>query len=321
MLDKINDISSWVNDAEIDKKESSRREAIHILLDAIASSEKLNVQMAMKGGVLLAIKYSSSRHTIDVDFSTSQTSSRIDLDEFIKELNKRLMLSSETLTYGMSCQVQNHKMDPKDPNATYPTFKIKIGYAYKTDRNNYKKFLNEESNTIIKIDYSFNEIIQNTETLQVGEGKSINTYNYYDLIAEKYRAILQQEQRNRHRSQDIYDIYYILTNFEHPNSQDQEKILQALIKKSMSRELTIDSLSMRNPEIKRRSKIEYKDLEKTIYDDLPEFEKTYQFIQDFYEGLPWENKEFKGFLKGSDLDEKDYKDYLEDKYLQKGWEK
>lgn len=288
MLNTITNISSWVNDSGIDKKESSRREAIHILLDAIASSGKLNAQMAMKGGVLLAIKYSSSRHTIDVDFSTSQTSSGIDLDRFIKELNKQLTISSETLAYGMSCLIQNSKMNPKDPNASYPTFQIKIGYAYKTDKSNHRKLLNKKSTTIIKIDYSFNEIIQEKETLQVGKGKSVYVYSYHDLIAEKYRAILQQEQRNRHRSQDLYDIYYILNNFEHPDSKDQETILETFIIKSVSRNLTINQFSIRNPEIKRRSKIGYKELQKTIYDKLPEFDDIYQFIQEFYEGLPWE---------------------------------
>ena len=82
MLTKIEDISIWLKATSYDKKEKQRREAIHILLDAIASSEKLNAKMAMKGGVLLAIKYSSSRYTIDVDFSSSEKPSEIDIIKF-----------------------------------------------------------------------------------------------------------------------------------------------------------------------------------------------------------------------------------------------
>lgn len=42
-----------------------------------------------------------------------------------------------------------------------------------------------------------------------------------------------------------------------------------------------------NEEIKRRSKKEYKELQAEIEEDLPDFEKSYAKVQNFYESLPW----------------------------------
>jgi predicted nucleotidyltransferase component of viral defense system len=287
MLTKIEDISIWLKATSYDKKEKQRREAIHILLDAIASSEKLNAKMAMKGGVLLAIKYSSSRYTIDVDFSSSEKPSEIDTDKLKKELDKNLIVSSERFDYGMGCLVQKIKKEPNDPKATAPTFRITIGYAYKTDRNNYRSLKKRHSSTVIKIDYSFNEIIHETEELILPNGKVIRTYSYADLISEKYRALLQQEFRNRMRGQDVYDIYYVLTNFDPPTEEVKAKIVKAIIDKSASRNLSVSKKSMSNPEIKKRAYRYYDDLKNDIYGDLPDYETAYHYLKNFYEGLPW----------------------------------
>lgn len=243
--------------------------------------------MAMKGGVLLAIKYSSSRYTTDVDFSTSLKVSEIDIGNFKMELGKQLTLSSESLNYGIACLVQKFKQQPKDPNATAPTFQITIGYSSKTDRNNFKSLMHRRSSTVLKIDYSFNEIIQETEELYLSENKFILTYSYSDLVAEKYRALLQQKKRNRWRSQDVYDLYYIFKNFGPPDSITKRKILDTFKKKSESRSLRVFRKSMADPEIKARSAKDYNHLDKTIYDDLPDFEIAYQYIKTNYEDLPW----------------------------------
>ena len=288
MLTKIKDIASWVNDSSVDENEQRRREAMHILLYAIGSSDVLSVKMAMKGGVLLGISYRSSRYTYDIDFSTSEKAAAFEIEEFKDELDKQLIYASEKLPYGMTCLIQKFKKEPNNPEATFPTFKLTVGYAYKTDRTKFKRLQSKNSSDVIKIDYSLNEMIQETELLEVGDGKTISAYSYYDLIAEKYRAILQQEQRNRYRSQDVYDIHYVLTNAELPDDQDKNTILKTLLKKSTSRNLEIDRLSIRSPEIKRRSKVKYEKLQQAVYGELPEFETAYKFVQDFYESLPWE---------------------------------
>ena len=64
------DIERWVADAPIHQR--GFREAVHIILDSIGHSRNLQARMVMKGGLLLAIRYDSSRFTRDLDFSTTE---------------------------------------------------------------------------------------------------------------------------------------------------------------------------------------------------------------------------------------------------------
>ncbi|MBC2715352.1 MAG: nucleotidyl transferase AbiEii/AbiGii toxin family protein [Desulfobacteraceae bacterium] len=107
------------------------------------------------------------------------------------------------------------------------------------------------------------------------------------MIAEKYRAILQQEKRNRFRRQDIFDLYYLFNNYQLPTRNEKRKILKSLIKKSESRQLQVNQYYMVNKEIIRRSKKEYPLLAQEIIIELPDFDIAYAEIQSFYESLPW----------------------------------
>ncbi|WP_320043221.1 nucleotidyl transferase AbiEii/AbiGii toxin family protein [uncultured Desulfobacter sp.] len=288
MIEGFENILSWIEDKEIDTNERKRREAIHIILSAIANSDFLNARMAMKGGVLLAIRYGSSRYTTDVDFSTSLTLTDVDIDFVKAEMNEKIIKASEKSPYGMACRIQKFRQKPNDPKATWPTFQISIGYAYNQDFNSFKRLQKGNCSSVIKIDYSFNEMIFGTEMLALTGQETILTYSYVDLISEKYRAILQQEQRQRGRSQDVYDIYYVLTNFDEPDELTKLDILKAMIQKSESRNLKIDRTSMSDPKIIKRSENKYRALDHDIFEKLPPFQPTYDFIQNFYENLPWQ---------------------------------
>ncbi|MBC2715351.1 MAG: hypothetical protein HF978_08590 [Desulfobacteraceae bacterium] len=82
-------------------------------------------------------------------------------------------MATETLDYGLDCRVQSYKFKPAHKNATFPTLKLKIGYAYKDDRNNHKRLLAKRSLDVVEIDYSFNEIIQETENLKLETGGTL----------------------------------------------------------------------------------------------------------------------------------------------------
>ena len=66
-LEELN-LPAWVARAAPDKRHF--REAVHIVLSAIGTSVALRSTMVMKGGMLMAIRYDSSRFTKDADFST-----------------------------------------------------------------------------------------------------------------------------------------------------------------------------------------------------------------------------------------------------------
>ncbi len=281
------DLSTWVEQEE-NPTERKFREAVHTILFAIGHSQNIAAQMIMKGAILLAIRYNCIRYTTDIDFSTSITRKEFDEIKFFSDLDECLVTATETLDYGLACRVQSHEYKPPGKDRSFPTLKIRIGYAYKGDQKNQKRLLSKKSLDVVEIDYSFNEATYNLEDLVLKNGGKLLAYSYIDLIAEKYRAILQQHQRNRSRRQDIFDLYYLFTHGNPPSRADKHKILDSLIKKAAAREITADRLSMRDPEIIRRSKHEYHNLKSEIIGDLPEFDTAYNHVQSFYESLPWE---------------------------------
>lgn len=287
MLKQINDIFSWVTTA-LDDREKRRRKAIHIILYAIGISEKLKMNMCMKGGILLAIKYSSSRYTTDIDFSTEIKYPSFDQEKFKKELNESLLKACDTLPYGMSCIIQKFNQKPNKPNPTFPTFEISIGYADKSNHRLLRQLNEKRSVEVIKIDYSINEIVVNTDKLIVGEDNQISTYSFEDVFAEKIRALLQQKVRHSTRDQDVYDLYYLLTNFRKPSKKSKKIILESLILKSQGRLSNIDKDDLSDPEIIKKSKTYYEKIQDSIYGPLPQFEVAFELVNNFYKSLPWD---------------------------------
>jgi predicted nucleotidyltransferase component of viral defense system len=278
------DIGLWVEKAP--DRELEVRQAVHTVLLAISSSKDLREQMIMKGAILLALKYESSRYTKDIDFSTSTAYGEFDRPLFLSLFEQHLSLTVEELDYGLDCRLQSVTLKPNRTEGNFQTLVLKVGYAQKGSPQ-HKRLINKRCINVLEIDYSFNERISSKEIITLSNGGEIFSYGFTDLVAEKLRAILQQESRNRIRRQDVYDLYHLFQSNK-PQSSQKENILESLIEKSESRNLNVDKNSMANEEIKRRSKKEYHSLKNEIEETLPDFEKVYSAIQKFYESLPWE---------------------------------
>lgn len=281
------DLGEWVN-LEQNPTHKTLREAIHTILLAISTADALNCKMIIKGGILLAIRYDSVRFTEDIDFSTDVTLSDFDKDLFLSTLEQGLIIAVEKLPYGLDCKIQSHKFMPSNnPDATYPTFKLVIGYAYKHDTNLHKRLLSKKALHVVKIDYSLNEETLYVESLKISGGGIISAYSLTDVIAEKYRAILQQKVRNRVRRQDAYDLFILINKNPIKEYDEKKHILDAMKKKSLSRGLEINSNSIIDPEIIKRSKEEYYQISSEIEGELPDFDTVYDFVRKFYQSLPW----------------------------------
>jgi hypothetical protein len=284
-LERFN-ISEWASQVP---EQKAFRQAVHTILTAISGSSSLQATMIMKGGILLALAYESSRYTKDIDFSTGKTLDEFDAEEFIQEFEGALMRSVEELDYGLSCLIQSWKQQPPQADATFPTIRINIGYANKSEASAHKRLLRKNSSHIVQVDYSLNEPLGEPELFEIEEGKVIQTYNFHDLIGEKFRAVLQQEVRNRIRRQDIFDLHLLLKDQPFAKNHDtKEKILASLKEKARARYLEVSKESMSNPRIIHRSKIDYHSLASEIDGELPPFDEIYASVKFYYENLPWD---------------------------------
>jgi predicted nucleotidyltransferase component of viral defense system len=278
-------IADWVQQAS-SLEEKEFRQAVHTLLKAISLSQSLKERMLLKGGILMAIGFHSTRFTRDVDFSTDKKPSEENPDATVKELERSLALAVVTLDYDLDCRIQGSRLDPNRDDATFPTLSISVGYAKKGSKK-HVRLLKGQSPTTLKVDHSFFEENIDIAELDFDDG-TIRAYSLPDLVAEKYRALLQQKVRNRTRRQDAYDIYWLLSEGYLKKKSLRKDVLRSLRRKAKSRAVDVHAKSLRDPEIIERSQREYHQLGNEIQEDLPPFSSAYKSVKDYYESLPWE---------------------------------
>jgi len=284
----MNNIQKWVEEAT--GAELELRQAIHIVLEGISSQEGLRMEMIMKGGALMAIRYQTGRHTRDLDFSTTRhyLEFKDSQDNFIASLEGAIVEASATMNYGKIFVVQKIEVRPKGDDKNYQTLHIKIGYANQSSQSEMNKFRAKQCAKVVEIDYSFNEIISHIDVLAVDEsGRTLQTYGDVTLVAEKFRAILQQKEKGKNRRQDIFDLHHFITQNEIDRSKSGN-ILTELLVKAKSRNLAISRDSMADEKIYELSKIDYETLRDEIDVDLPDFDEAYGIVRNFYESLPWD---------------------------------
>lgn len=279
------DLPLWVASAPANQK--SFREAVHIVLTAISTSTDLRSRMVMKGGLLMAIRYDSTRFTRDADFSTREKYEKGNQDALLAELDAQLDLANDQLPYDTKCLRQSTKLDPKRPDASFPTLTIGIGYASRINTAQFKRLQAKQSSTIVQIDYSYDEAVYDVEFLSLHDGIGLQAYGFSNLLAEKYRALLQQPKRNRNRRQDVYDLYMLITTCAPTSLNEQKQLLKHLVNSCSARDIEAKPDSIRNPQVKQMAAREYDGLAAEIEGELPDFEIAYATVQDFYEKLPW----------------------------------
>lgn len=285
MIENIN-IGDWVSNAT-GGSDKEFREAVHTILAAIVADPHLQADMVIKGGILLAIRYQSGRFTKDIDFSTMKSLDQVNPQLIEESLNNSFAQLEEDLRYGLACLVQSCTVKPKNkPEASFPSISIVVGYAYKGTRK-YDRLLVKKSTSTISIDYSLNELMPNLETIEIGLGGRLSAYSFADMIAEKLRSLLQQKIRNRVRRQDVFDLFWLLGKYPKIDASEKSRIFKSLIEKSRSRGVEPHIASMDDPEIRKRTQVDYETLADEVEGELPGFDSSYDSVNDFYKSLPW----------------------------------
>ena len=104
------EVDAWVEQAP--QGQQGFREAVHIILNGIGHSQNLSAKMVMKGGLLLAIRYDSSRYTRDLDFSTTEQYAAESVEALLGELREGLVAAENRLSYDTLCRLQSWKIQP-----------------------------------------------------------------------------------------------------------------------------------------------------------------------------------------------------------------
>lgn len=276
--------SAWV-DAANGPKERALRQAIHTIIATIARNRLLHDSSYLKGGILLALRYNSTRHTTDLDFSNSAPYSKEQRQSVLDGLTSTLPVIIEELGYDLDCRLQGYDVQPS-PDHTYVNLEMRIGYAAKGTPA-HRRLERGQAPDALSIDYNFLESVPETELIEIGDDGTLAVYGLTTLIAEKFRAMLQQASRNRMRRQDVYDLNYLMESIDPLDPIDRARTLEVLIAKCEERDITPRRDSMANDEIYQRAQAEYANLAAEVEGPLPDFDTSFQRVRQFYEGLPW----------------------------------
>lgn len=281
------DIPGWVERARKDPVTYRARQATEVVLNAIALADPLNQKLFLKGGVLMGLAYDSPRQTTDVDLTTSLAPGKAAADEVRAMLDHAFPRIVARLGYaGLHLQVHSVKLEPRKhfDGAAFPAIRLKVGYA-QAGTPQHAALIEKRSAVTVDVDISFNEPLAEIQVLTMSDGAELHAYSLIDLIAEKFRAMLQQVTRKRNRRQDIFDLDYLITGQTISDAQ-RRSLLEAFLTKSRARHLAPDRDSLDDPEVRRRSSAEWQTLELEL-GELPDFDGCYERVRHFYRDLPW----------------------------------
>ena len=281
---KIN-VKEWVERIKADPITYQQRQTVEITLNTIARTS--GREMFLKGGILMGLAYESPRQTTDIDLTTALAPEEGVGDRVRKLLDSTFPRAGAALGYA-DLIVKTHSVTLRPraifPEANFPALKLKIASAKRGTEQ--EKALEEgKAPVVIDADISFNEPLPQIQVLELTGGQKLFAYGLADLIAEKYRAILQQVPRNRYRPQDVYDLDRLIARDEIDDAL-QVQIQAALVEKCAARQIEPTQASLDNPEIKRRSGAEWRSMELEL-GDVPDFEVCYARVSEFYRNLPW----------------------------------
>lgn len=290
----MKNIEEWIDRAENDD-EKRFRQAIHLILLAVSRDKVLSQNLVIKGGIVLSLAYGSERYTTDLDLSSLDNMEVLSKEELESKLSKQIKAVVALNDYNLKLLVHSIKYMPKDPSKVkFPAYKARIGYADSTNQKAVKRLDNKQSTHIVELDISFNESVSvsDTENFKLTNRLNVLCYSLEQLVAEKYRSLLQQVVRTRSRRQDIFDIHYLLNQEASLlySNETKKTVLNKLIKCSERKgiEEYLNQFGMRDEEIKRLSLEDFHTLSLEIDIDTElSPEDMYTVVQDYFESLPW----------------------------------
>lgn len=283
------DVKAWVEAAAHDPIAYRDRQVTEIVLTAIGVAPSLKDTLVLKGGTLMALAFDSRRLTADVDFTALVGPERFD-ELLSDELNRLLPRTAIELGYlDLVCRVQSIRKLPRPQNfeaMNFPALQVRIGSALRNTPEE-RRLAEGQAPRVIDVEISFRDQVYTTQDLSLTDaGVAIRAFTIHELIAEKFRALLQQPIRNRNRRQDVYDIAYLVD--AHPmDDADRTTIHRILLEKCATRDIRPDADSLENDEVVARAEAEWDTLRLEVA-DLQPFADRFALAAGLYRSLPWE---------------------------------
>jgi hypothetical protein len=278
------ELRDWVESARNDR-ERELRMAIHTVMSAMAASDRLRSESYVKGGQLMAIRYGSIRYTTDLDISNPRLFEAVHETLIPDALQRELPGAVDRLDYNLDCRVQGCKKQPPQHDASFVTLKIRVGYAQFGTRQ-HKRLRANQAAHVMDVDYSFNEEVMDVDRMDTHNGE-VRAYGLITLMAEKYRALLQQPLRKRERRQDVYDLDFLIRESRRLRDGERSHLARTIHDKARSRGLEVNAQSMSAPEIYDWSKRNYASLADELRGELPDFDPMFERVRRYFEALPW----------------------------------
>jgi predicted nucleotidyltransferase component of viral defense system len=282
------DVRAWVEASRADPTRYRDRQVTEIVLTAIGLAPSLHTNLVLKGGAAMALAFKSTRVTGDVDFTSMVEPAEL-AEKLTPELNELLPKTAIKLGYlDLLCQVQSVKKMPRAENFEdhdFPALRVRIGSA-KRGTAEAARLADGKASRVLDVEISFRDHVYTFQELNLmGAGVAVRAFTIHELVAEKFRALLQQPIRKRNRRQDVYDIAFLIDDHDF-SGDDKATILTTLIEKCRSRSIDAKQKSMDNPEIKQRAQADWNTLALEI-GNLPPFDERFALMRDLYVSLPW----------------------------------
>ena len=282
------DVRAWVEASRADPTRYRDRQVTEIVLTAIGLAPSLHTNLVLKGGAAMALAFKSTRVTGDVDFTSMVEPAEL-AGKLTPELNELLPKTAIKLGYlDLLCQVQSVKKMPRTENFEdhdFPALRVRIGSA-KRGTAEAARLAEGKASRVLDVEISFRDHVYTFQELNLmGAGVAVRAFTIHELVAEKFRALLQQPVRKRNRRQDVYDIAFLIDDHDF-SGDDKATILATLIGKCRSRGIDAKQDSMDNPEIKQRAQADWDTLALEI-GDLPPFDERFARMRNLYVSLPW----------------------------------
>ena len=280
-------VAEWVARAQPDPVAYQQRQTIEIALNSISMMAPSGQRMFLKGGILMGLVYSSPRQTTDIDLTADFPVDAATADALAGTLDEIFPRAAAALGYAdLIVKIQSLRRLPKNifETARFPALKIKLASATRGTKQE-ERLLEGKAAVVVDIDISFNESWTEVQVLELTGGNELLAYSFSDLIAEKYRALLQQVPRKRNRRQDVYDLDILISD----KIVDQTlgaQILDTMVTKCRSRDIDPTPDSLEEPEIRERARADWKSM-KLELGELPDFDDCFSRVLQFYRNLPW----------------------------------